>query len=377
MNLMRLNAVARKEAIHVIRDPRSLTLAIALPLLLMILYGYALSLDVNNVPLVIFDQNRSSQSRAFITGFQDSRYFSVVGRAANYNDLVRAIDDGTALLGLVVPVNFAQLLASGRTAPVQLLVDGSDANTATIAEGYAFAVAQRFSRVTLATEMRRRGAAELRPPLELRPRVWFNEDMESRNFIIPGLIAVIMSVIAALLTSLTIAREWEMGTMEQLVSTPIRRHELIIGKLLPYCVIGMCGMTMCVVMGVNVFHVPLRGSVLLLFAMASLFLVGALSLGIVISAATRNQLLAVQTSMMASYLPAMLLSGFFVAIVNMPAPIRLITYLVPARYFVTLLKGIFLKGLGLRIMWPDAVFLGVFAAAMLLLAIAKFKKKLT
>ena len=214
-------------------------------------------------------------------------------------------------------------------------------------------------------------------PIDLRPRVWFNTDLESRNYIIPGLIAVIMMVIAALLTSLTVAREWERGTMEQLISTPVRGSELILGKLIPYFVIGLVDVFLAVLMGEFVFHVPLRGTVALLFAAASVFMVSALSLGLVISIVTKSQLLANQLAMILTFLPAFLLSGFVYPIANMPRAIQFVTLLIPARYFVVLLKGIYLKGVGLEILAFDAVLLTLFGFVTLLLANAAFRKKLT
>jgi ABC-2 type transport system permease protein len=213
--------------------------------------------------------------------------------------------------------------------------------------------------------------------LEIRPRAWFNADMQSRNYIIPGLIAVIMMVIAALLTSLTVAREWERGTMEQLISTPVQGTELILGKLIPYFAIGMFDVLLAVLMGQFVFQVPLRGSVALVFGMAAVFMAGALSMGMLISIVTKSQLLASQVAMTSTFLPAFLLSGFMVPIANMPGAIRAVTYLVPARYFVTLLHAIYLKGVGLEILAFEAILLTVFGAAMVLVAYVKFEKKLT
>ncbi len=286
------------------------------------------------------------------------------------------MDSGEALAALVIPAGFAGMIESGREAPVQLIVDGSDSNTATIAMGYADAAATGYSQDVAREKIRRMGGAEPAPPLDVRPRVWFNPDLESKNYIIPGLIAVIMMVIAALLTSLTVAREWERGTMEQLISTPVKGRELIAGKLLPYFAIGMLDVLLAVLMGEFLFHVPLRGSVALLFAMAAIFLAGALSLGMVISIVTKSQLLASQLAMVMTFLPAFLLSGFMYAISNMPKPIQLVTYLIPARYFVALLKGIYLKGIGLHILYIEAMLLTLFGIMMIVLANKKFKKKL-
>ncbi|NLF38916.1 ABC transporter permease, partial [bacterium] len=242
---------------------------------------------------------------------------------------------------------------------------------------YADAVTTSWSQDAALREVRRAGGRELRLPLDVRPRVWFNADLESKNYIIPGLIAVIMMVIAALLTSLTVAREWERGTMEQLISTPVKGPELILGKLLPYFAIGMLDVLIAVLMGEFLFRVPLRGNVALLFGMAAVFLAGALSLGVLISVVTKSQLLASQLAMVMTFLPSFLLSGFMYAIANMPRPIRIATHLIPARYFVALLKGIYLKGVGLEILAAEAGLLAAFGAATVALANLKFRKTLT
>jgi len=374
--IRRVYAVARKEMLHILRDPRSLGMAIAIPMLLLVLFGYALTLDVDNVPMVVWDQDSSQASRELVSRFLGSRYFSLRGYTQDYNQIERAIDSGDALVGLVIPTGFAGRIESGREASVQMIVDGSDSTTATIAMGYADVVTQNYSQDIALRQVQRVGGQSLNVPLDIRPRVWFNADMESKNYIIPGLIAVIMMVIAALLTSLTVAREWERGTMEQLISTPVKGWELILGKLLPYFVIGMLDVSLAVLMGEFLFQVPLRGSAALLFAMAAVFLAGALSLGMVISIVTKSQLLASQLAMVLTFLPSFLLSGFMYAISNMPKPIQAVTYLIPARYFVALLKGIYLKGVGLEILALEATLLTLFGGAMVLLAIVKFKKKL-
>ncbi len=376
MNLFRTWAISRKEFTHIVRDPRSLGMAIAIPMLLLLLFGYALTLDVDNVPLIVWDQSRSPASREFISRFNGSPYFSLAEYAENYPELERAVDSGKALVGLVIPLDFSRRLGAGQAAPVQLIVDGSDSNTATIAMGYADVLATVYSQDIARNDRRPPGGRELTLPLDLQPRVWFNPDLESKNYIIPGLIAVIMMVIAALLTSLTIAREWERGTMEQLISTPVKVPELIIGKLLPYFAIGIFDVLLAVLMGEYLFQIPLRGDVPLLFAMAAIFLAGALSLGMVISVVTKSQLLASQLAMVLTFLPSFLLSGFMYATSNMPRPIQFITYLIPARYFVVLLKGIYLKGIGLTVLISEAGLLTIFSVLMVAVAITKFKKKL-
>lgn len=377
MKTSRVRAIAQKELLHILRDPRSLAMAIAIPMLLLLLFGYALTLDVDDVPLAVWDQGRSQESRELISRFQGSRYFSLRRFAWSYPELERAIDTGEVLVALVIPKDFAGRIAAGRTAPVQVLVDGSDSNTATIAISYVEAAAARYSSDVALREVQRTQPARVHPPLDLRQRFWFNAELESKNYIVPGLIAVIMMVIAALLTSLTVAREWEQGTMEQLISTPVQGRELIFGKLLPYFGLGFLDVVIAVLMGEFLFDVPLRGSPALLFAMAAVFLAGALALGMVISIAARGQLVASQLAMILTFLPSFLLSGFMYAITNMPTAIQGITYLVPARYFVTLLKGIYLKGVGLEVLALEAGLLAVFGIAMVALANLRFQKRLS
>jgi len=377
MNATRVKAVAKKEFLHIFRDSRSLAMAIAIPMLLLVLFGSALTLDVDNVPVVIWDQSNSSPSREYVSRLDGSDYFSIRGYVRDYGELERAIDSREALAALIIPADFAAKIETGRSAPVQLIVDGSDSNTATIAMGYADVVSQTYSLDISMREMRRISGRTVEMPLEVRPRVWFNPDMESKNYIIPGLIAVIMMIIAALLTSLTVAGEWERGTMEQLVSTPVKGPELILGKLTPYFAIGMLDVLLAVLMGQFLFGVPLRGNVALLFGMAAIFMAGALSMGMLISILTKSQLLASQVAMTTTFIPAFLLSGFMVPIANMPVVIRGITYAIPARYFVALLHGIYLKGVGLEILAFEALLLTFYGAAMVLVANKKFQKKLS
>jgi ABC-2 type transport system permease protein len=377
MSLRRLLAIARKEFLHIRRDPRSMGMAVAIPMLLILLFGYALTLDVDNVPIAVWDQSVSPESRELVSRFEGSRYFAVRMRAEGYPDIERAIEAGHVMAAVVIPRDFSARMSTGRVAAVQFLIDGSDSNTATIALGYAESVTLGYSRDIAFRGARVGGTDTLRDPLEVRPRVWFNADMKSKNYIIPGLIAVIMMVIAALLTSLTVAKEWETGTMEQLISTPIRPRELVLGKLLPYFAVGMLDVLIAVGMGEFLFQVPLRGSVALLFGMAAVFLAGALSMGMVISIVTKSQLLASQLAMVLTFLPSFLLSGFMYNIGNMPKSIQVVTHIIPSRYFVTLLKGIYLKGAGLSVLLGEAALLTAFGVTMVLLASRKFRKKLT
>jgi ABC-2 type transport system permease protein len=376
VNLRRVRAVARKELLHIRRDPRSLGMAIAIPMLMLLLFGYALTLDVDRVPIAVWDQSGSPESRDLVSRFEGSRYFDVRLRARGYPEIEASIEEGSVLAALVVPRDFTARLAGGRGTSIQFLLDGSDSNTATIALGYAEAAVRGYSRDVAVRAAGVSAQGLPRDPLEVRPRVWFNADLESKNYIIPGLIAVIMMVIAALLTSLTVAREWEQGTMEQLISTPVTTRELMLGKLLPYFALGMLDVAIAVGMGEFLFRIPLRGNPVLLFGMAAVFLAGALSLGMVISIVTKSQLLATQMAMVLTFLPSFLLSGFMYAIGSMPQAIQAVSYAIPSRYLVTILKGIYLKGIGLSVLWGEAALLAGFGATIVLLADRKFRKKL-
>ena len=368
MNWRRTKAVARKEMLHIYRDPRSLIAALAIPLVMLLLFGYALTLDVDRIPTLIYDADNSPQSREVVELFRASRYFQVLGLTRSYAAIEDQINRSECLLGVVIPADFSTDLNSGDRGQVQLLLDGSDSNTASIALGYADALLQLHS-LTLQTRwFDRQGGQEFKAPVDARMRVWYNSELKSKNYIVPGLIGVILMIISALLTSLTIAREWEMGTMEQLLSTPLRPAELVLGKMAAFFVIGFIDTVIAVAVGVFVFGVPFRGSALLLIATVTIFLFGVLCWGILISAATRSQLKAYQLGMITSFLPAFLLSGFVYDIENMPTIIRVITHIVPARYLVTLLKGIFLKGIGLEALFYEFILLIVYAVLIFVIA---------
>lgn len=370
MNLIRLWAMARKEVIQLRRDTRSLILAFVLPLMLLVLFGYAISFDVADVRTAVLDEDRSAASRELIDAFRASGYFSFRADLTRPGEIGPLLDRGDAQLVLVIPPDFSRHLGAGRPAELQAIVDGSDANTATIVLAYTRAIAQAYSlRVQFKGESRP-------PPVTLESRVWFNEELTSRNMIVPGLVAVIMMIVAAMLTSLTIAREWERGTMEQLAATPVSRAEVVLGKLLPYLAIGLIDVAVSTALGVFLFGVPFRGSVLLLLGASTAFLFGGLGLGIYLSAVTRSQLLATQVAMVVTFLPAFLLSGFLYAIQNMPIPLQGATLLVPARYFVVVTRGLFLKGVGVEALFIQGLLMMAFAVIGVVLAIRAFHKEL-
>ena len=376
MNMRRTWAVTRKELLHIVRDPRSLSIALAIPLFMIILFGYALSLDVDRIPAMIYDADGSPQSRDLVSQFQGSRYFQIIGFARDYRAIERKLDSGECLMGVIIPNDYARDLLSGREAGIQLILDGSDSNTASIALGYADALVSLYGARLRAEILNQGRGGQASAPIDGRIRVWYNSELKSRNYIVPGLIAVVLMIISALLTSLTIAREWESGTMEQLLSTPVRAQELVLGKMTAFFFLGIVDTVLALVAGVFVFEVPLRGGLLLLGATSGVFLMGALCWGILLSAVARSQLLAYQMGMISSFLPAFLLSGFIYAIENMPAVIRIISLLTPSRYFVTVLKGVFLKGVGVQILWVEIVFLAAYASIVFLTATRVLKRKI-
>lgn len=376
MNLRRLKTIAWKEFIHIIRDPRSLTMALAIPLLMLILFGYALSLDVDHIPTLIYDADKSPESRELIEKFQGSRFFQIIGIADGYKSIESRIDKNECLMGVIIPQDYSKNILSGKTAEIQLLIDGSDSNTAAISLGYVEALIRMHSLNLKASAIKNKRLISPAPSIEGRVRVWYNNELKSRNYIVPGLIAYILMIVAVPLTSLTIAREWEMGTMEQLLSTPLKPVELILGKVSALFTIGFIDMMITVIAGVVIFHVPLRGSPLLLLFTGCVFLFGALCWGIFISTVTRSQMLAYQIGMLTSMLPSFLLSGFIYAIENMPLLIQGITYIVPARYLITVLRGIFLKGAGFKILWFEIVLLLLLSSGIFTLTIKKFKQKI-
>jgi ABC-2 type transport system permease protein len=375
MNPRRLLAVARKEFIHFMRDWRSLYLAIAIPILLLLLFGYALTMDLKNVPTVVWDQSHTKASRDFLSLLQGSPYFDLKEYYDSYRHLQHALDRGTAMIALVIPYDFADGIHAGREVEVQVVADGSDANTARLALAYTTSLGMIFTQQVSVRQIGLRAAGSQVVPVELVSRAWYNPDLRSQNTIVPGIIAVVMVVIAAMLTSITIAKEWELGTMEQLMSTPVRARELVFGKVIPYFVVGMVDVAIAVMMGQWLFDVPLRGNPGLLFAVSALFLSGILFYGMFLSCALKTQVLANQAALISGFLPALLLSGFVFAIENMPGPIQVLTYIFPARYFIALLRSIYMKGIGPEVMWLNAVLLTVFAAVMIVAANKRLKLK--
>ena len=376
MSLRRIKALTKKEFIQMRRDVRSLLAALAIPLIMIFLFGYALSLDLDRIPTLIYDQDQTPTSREFIRLLGNSRYFTLVAFADRPAEVDRALVRGRVLIALIIPQGFTAAVKEGRRAPVQTILDGSDSNTASIASGYFANVAARYNIQLQEQRIRQAGLRMADMPLELRLRIWFNPEMKSRNFIIPGLSAVILMAICVLMTSLTVSKERETGTLEQLISTPISSTELLIGKMLPYLAVGLVDLFLIVGAGVWIFGVPLRGSFLDLLLVSLIFLIGTLSWGLFLSVTAKTQMQASQMAMLSAFLPSFLLSGFIYPIENMPVALQAITYLIPARYYVEILKGIFLKGVRLHLLWPQVLALSVYAFLVLNLARRKFTKRL-
>jgi len=376
MNLRRVKAIAKKEIIQVWRDPRSLMVVLLMPLMQMALLGYGVNLDIEHVPICVFDREGSQESESLMKAFQASPYFNIVETERDYDSLKRAIDAGRCKMAVVIPPDFSQYLATRTSARVQAILDATDDNTANIARGYAEAVVETFSSNVQAERMQSLGRQPPNTPAIAQYRVWFNEDLESRDFIIPGVVAIVLALVGAQLTSLTISREWERGTMEVLVSTPVTRSELMVGKITPYIFIGMLDAAFCLAIAVFWFEAPFRGSVFTLFVTTLLFLIVVLGVGYFISASIRSQIGASQVALLVTMLPTVLLSGFAFPIDQMPRPVQMVTYLVHSRYYMTILKAIFLKGSGLADLIAPIAALTLYAIVIGILAIRAFRKTL-
>ncbi len=377
MNFRRLKAIAVKEVLQIWRDPRSLMIALLLPFTQMFLLGYGVNLDLKHIPVCTFDREGSQLSQDLFKRFQASQYFAIARNLRSYAELVAAIDRADCNIAIVVPPDFSERLNDTGTASVQAVLDGTDDNTANIAYGYAAAVVNGFSNNVQVSWTDRQGRPlQQIQPMVVQSRVWFNEDLESRNFIIPGLVAVIMALVGAQLTSLTISREWERGTMELLISTPVKPSELMFGKLAPYLVLGWIDAAFCLSLAALWFEVPYRGTLFALFVTTSLFILVVLSIGYLLSVLIRSQIGASQIALVATMLPTTLLSGYVFPIDQMPKVIQGITYLIYARYYVAIVKDLFLKGSSIAEMTTPILFLVVYTTAVMILAAHAFRKRL-
>lgn len=367
---MRLRGLIRKEFLQVLRDPSSIAIAFLMPVLLLLLFGYGVSLDAEHVPVALVAEQPNADTESFAGAFRQSRYLSPVVMPG-MREAVAAMDSRRVDAIIHMKQDFSRQMRSPDGAAVQVIVNGIDANNARLVQGYVEGVWSKW--------LQSEALAAGRPldiPVQVEDRVWFNSELKSRNFIVPGLIAIIMTLIGALLTAMVMAREWERGTMEALMVTPVTIREVIIGKLIPYYILGMGGMALSVVMAVGLFGVPLKGSLWVLFLASSLFLLAALGMGMLISVVARNQFVAGQTAIIVTFLPAFILSGFIFDISSMPAPVQVVTHVVAARYFIAILQTLFLAGDVWAIILPNAAALILMAGFFLGLARKKSRKSL-
>ncbi len=367
---MRLRGLIRKEFLQVLRDPSSIAIAFLMPFLLLLLFGYGVSLDAEHVPVAVVAEAPNADTASFLGAFSQSRYLDPVIMPA-MREAVAALDEGRVEGIVDMKDDFSRGMRSPGGAPVQVIVNGVDANNARLVLGYVQGVWSKWlEKEALAAGL------DLNIPVQVRQRVWFNSELRSRNFIVPGLIAIIMTLIGTLLTAMIMAREWERGTMEALMVTPVTIREIILGKLIPYYLLGMGGMILSVAMAIGLFDVPMRGSLWMLFVASSLFLFAALGMGLLISVVAKNQFVAGQAAIISTFLPAFVLSGFLFDISSMPAPVRVITHAIPARYFISILQTLFLAGNVWPVILPNAAALLVMAGLFLVLSRKKSRKRL-
>jgi len=374
VTLSKVQAIARKEFYHLLRDFRSLYLAFCIPILLILMFGYALSLDVEDIRVVVVDHDKTPLSRDLLIKLNASSYFNIIHHLPNVKKAIEYLDQGWTMMAVVIPPDWTEDIRADREAQVQVLIDGSDPNYASLTRAYTIAFVSQYNQHRLRDFLNRKGAEEIKPPVEGQIRVWFNEDLESTNFIVPGIIAIIIMIVGALLTSLVIAREYENGTMETLLTLPLKAEEFLIGKAVPYFFIGLIDVLVAVLLGQVLFGVVVKASFWLMVFASSMYLLVALSLGLYISAATKSQLVANQLAVLTSYLPSLLLSDFVFPVTNMPKIFQLLTKIVPATYFIDILNGLYLRNLGFEHLWSSYVILTVMFIGLAFLCLRQLKK---
>jgi len=367
---MRLRGLVRKEFLQILRDPSSIAIAFIMPVVLLLIFGYGLSLDAEHVPLAVVVEQPSADTASFISAFQHSRYFDPIPMSGMH-EAEQALQ-ARQVNGIIhLRENFARQRRGSGGASVQIILNGVDANTARLVHGYVNGAWEKWLE-----QEARSNATATNVPVQLQERVWFNTELRSRDFLVPGLIAVIMTLIGALLTAMVMAREWERGTMEALLVTPVAIQEVLLGKLIPYFILGTGGLILSVVAAVWLFDIPLRGSLIVLFVASSLFLLAALGMGLLISIVAKNQFVAGQVAIIVTFLPAFILSGFIFDIGSMPRPVQVITHLIPARYLVAILQTVFLAGDVPGVILPNGAALLLMAAFFLGLSRWKSRKRL-
>jgi len=353
-------------------------MSFGMPLLMLLLFGYAITFDIRDVRLAIYDGDMSGKSRELVGKFSSSGYFKIVGTPKSEKELGELLDRSIAQIALSIPRGFSEKIGKNEIVSIAVLVDGGESNTANIATGYIQEILAENSLDYGFDALATQGINQLPPipPVDVQMRYWYNPRLRSQNFILPGLVATIMMIMTALLTSLCVVGEVERGSMEQLLSTPIKAHEIVIGKLIPYFIIGFIDAVIITIVAVLAMDMPFAGSFFLFLLGTGVFALAGLGIGIRISTVAKNQVMAMQMAVIISMLPSYLLSGFMFAIKNMPDWVQVITYLVPAKYFLVILRGIFLKDMGMDLLWRQFVFLILLAAFLLGLSIKNFKRKI-
>ena len=373
----RISAIIYKEYLHIFRDKIALIMLIFFPMFVLFLFGYAINLDITHIPLAVYDQDRSEDARTLTDKFIQSGYFDLAQRLYSETQINPCVDRREVKVVLNIPLDFSKDIHNGKETPVQLIIDGSDNNTATIIMGYANSLITTFSREMLGELLLSRGMtfpAQL-PTVDLRPNIWYNPELKSSIFLIPGLIGMILMSITVIRISITIVREKERGTMEGLLVAPLKPIELMIGKIIPYIVIAYVSLALIMLLSRFLFQIPLRGNIFTLFGLSGIFIAASLGIGLYISNVAETAQTAWLMGFLSSILPTIILSGFIFPIESMPYPIQLITYLFPIRYFLVILRGIILKGVGITILYPEALILLIFALAMITISALRFKKK--
>jgi ABC-2 type transport system permease protein len=368
--------IARKEFRQLRRDKRALGVLLVIPSLMLIMFGYALNFDVKHSALAVYDEDNSKTSREFARLFFTSEYFDDAYRLSDLKSANKLLDEDKIRAVIVIPSDFSHEIAEGKDVSVQIIVDGTNSNVATTVVGYISAIIQQYSFNVMAKTFSRTGGTEIVRPIDLRPRVWYNPELRSAKFLVPGLIAFILTIAAVVSTSLAVVREWEMGTVEQIIVSPVKPYELILGKTIPYIIVALIATVTVLLAGYLLFDVQIKGSYLLLFIVTFVFLVGSLGLGLLISTIAGTQQVAFMVAVIATMLPTFILSGFVFPIRNMPGIIQAITYFIPARYFLVALRSIILKGAGLSAFWDQFLYLVAFSVLTLGASSARMRKLL-
>ena len=367
----------KKEFLQFKRDPKMFALILVAPVIQLIFLGYAANLDVNTVHTAVWNQDRSVESRQYLEGFQSSGYFSFDYYVDNYEEMTHLINDGKVILGLVIPKDFEKKIERHESSPVQAIFDGSDGNTASISAGYVAGITSSYAHQVMINYMDKTGK-KIQPVgnITAQQRVWYNPEMKTRVFMVPAIVGLLLMVITLILTSLAVVKEKEIGTMEQLIVTPIKPYQMIIGKLVPFVILGFVAVIVVLTAMRVIFDIPVRGSIWFLFGASFLYILSTLGLGLFVSTISKTQQQAMMLAIFVVMLPMVYLSGFAFPIENMPQVIQYVTYIIPLRYFITIIRGVILKGIGFADLWPDALMLLIIGSAILFLSALRFRKRL-